>query len=360
MQSAPRSRRATLSAFAAALALIGCQDDEIRVYDAPKAASAPTAPAVTPAAEPRIGWTVPAGWRRLPGTQPLRVATFVAGDGAERLEISVSSFAGAAGGTLANVNRWRGQIGLAPIAEATLANDVTPLTTVGGRGFLVRLAGADAARHVLAAILPDHGGSTWFVKATGPATVLDRHADELRSFAMSFDPSAPAAAQPVPQPSQGAAEPATSGAPTWTVPTHWSESPPASSLVAAAFSIPTDGPDGAKVTVTPLSGEAGGLLANLNRWRGQVGLPPVADAADQPMATVDVDGIAARVVELVGPAAEGAPARALAVALVRQPGADRTWYLRLAGPAPAVAAQREGFLGFVRSLRFPAHGGAGR
>jgi hypothetical protein len=35
-------------------------------------------------------------------------------------------------------------------------------------------------------------------------------------------------------------------------------------------------PDGkAEVTVSAFPGDTGGLLANLNRWRGQIGLEPV-------------------------------------------------------------------------------------
>lgn len=333
--------------LALSLLLVGCQDDEIRVYEAPKAEAAPAE--AKPAPSPGMGWVVPQGWRQVPGAQPLRVATFIAGEADHRLEISVASFAGAAGGILANVNRWREQIGLPPIDDATLADQVTPLTTVGGRGFLVRLAGTDLQHQVLAAILPEHGGATWFVKATGPAARLDQHGDALRSFAMSFDPSAPPAAAPDPQPA-ATAEPAQRGVPAWDVPTHWIATAPTSSLVAAAFTPGSD--SGAQVTVTPLAGEAGGLLANLNRWRSQVGLPPVTEVAAQPLTTLTVGDGSARIVDLVGGAEGTAPARALIVALVAQPGSDRTWYVRLAGPAAIVATQREAFLGFVRSIRF--------
>ena len=137
------------------------------------------------------------------------------------------------------------------------------------------------------------------------------------------------------------------------MPAQWTTTTPTSSLVAAAFSVRSGGADAAAlVTITPLAGEAGGLLANLNRWRTQVGLPAIGAVAEQPLTTVTVGDAGARIVDLAGPGEGSAPARALIVALLREPGSDRTWYVRLTGPATVVAAERDGFLGFVRSIRF--------
>ena len=36
------------------------------------------------------------------------------------------------------------------------------------------------------------------------------------------------------------------------------------------------------VNVSMSSGDCGGLAANVNRWRGQLGLPPVADVLTTP------------------------------------------------------------------------------
>ena len=45
----------------------------------------------------------------------------------------------------------------------------------------------------------------------------------------------------------------------------------------ASFAIPFDGGGSADVSLTKLGGEAGGLLANINRWRGQIALDPISE-----------------------------------------------------------------------------------
>ena len=56
---------------------------------------------------------------------------------------------------------------------------------------------------------------------------------------------------------------------TWKLPEGWKENPP-SEFRVASFKVE----DKADVSVVPLPGAAGGDLSNVNRWRGQVELPP--------------------------------------------------------------------------------------
>lgn len=195
-------RPATLAApLLLAAALAACEDDGVRVYEVaksepaphahapasdPPAASAPptppTAPAPSTAGEP---WSVPSGWRREPGERPMRAATFTAGEGDDAIEIAVSHFPGDAGGLLANVNRWRGQVGLPSVGEEDLRGGLTPFDTPGFRGHTLRLRGAE--QHVLGAIIHEAGADrTWFVKATAPADAADRHEADVFAFARSF------------------------------------------------------------------------------------------------------------------------------------------------------------------------------
>jgi hypothetical protein len=59
----------------------------------------------------------------------------------------------------------------------------------------------------------------------------------------------------------------------WDAPKHWHEKP-ASGMRLATYIIPDKEGDG-EVSIVSISGPAGGLLSNLNRWRGQLQLPPV-------------------------------------------------------------------------------------
>ena len=77
-----------------------------------------------------LKWTLPKGWTDAAGSG-MRYATLkppVPG----RVDVSVVVLPGPAGGELANVNRWRGQIGLAPIDHQALAAARTALETKAG------------------------------------------------------------------------------------------------------------------------------------------------------------------------------------------------------------------------------------
>jgi hypothetical protein len=94
-----------------------------------------------------------------------------------------------------------------------------------------------------------------------------------------------------------------------------------------------------KIAAMSLRGDGGGVLANVNRWRGQVGLSPVSEApapdnSHAPGSTlVDVaktDG-SDRVVAVIVPAGSG------------------TWYFRLRGDSASVERERSAFDAFVRA-----------
>src|SRR5207302_1069371 len=66
-------------------------------------------------ADPPVEWKVPEGWQP-EGGHAERYATFKFGKDAA-LELSVTHFGPESGKLLPNVNRWRGQIGLADVGE---------------------------------------------------------------------------------------------------------------------------------------------------------------------------------------------------------------------------------------------------
>jgi hypothetical protein len=101
------------------------------------------------------------------------------------------------------------------------------------------------------------------------------------------------------------------------------------------------------VSVTVLAGPAGGELANVNRWRGQIGLPPLDGTA--------LEKARGRVESRAGPVAlydftaEGAaPSRVIAGLATF---AGSTWFVKMTGDAAAVAAARTDFLRLLESLR---------
>ncbi len=130
-------------------------------------------------------WTVPAGWAKLDGEKPMRVATFKAGEGANALEVAISVFPGDVGGLLGNINRWRGQVGLGPITQDEIAANVTPFEVAGFTGNTMRLKGE--AQHMLGAAIKEvKAERTWFIKLTGTPAAIDAQEAAFVAFAKSF------------------------------------------------------------------------------------------------------------------------------------------------------------------------------
>ena len=103
----------------------------------------------------------------------MRFAT-IRPDGAQSPEITVVMLAGAAGGELANVNRWRGQVNLGPIDQAGLASARKTLATQIGLVAVHDFAGqGPAAMRMVAALWTDAAGNSWFLKTTGATVAVD-------------------------------------------------------------------------------------------------------------------------------------------------------------------------------------------
>ena len=130
-------------------------------------------------------WTVPADWTKLDGERPMRIATFTAGADATAMEIALSSFPGDTGGLFANVNRWRGQVGLPAVTKDNLMEGLVTFETPGMKVFTMRLKGA--ANQMLGGIVYDEANDrTWFIKATAGAAAVEQHEKSFVAFAQSF------------------------------------------------------------------------------------------------------------------------------------------------------------------------------
>lgn len=187
---------------------IGCdRSDDVRVYQVPKTQHDPgpgrtpveqraersggendvsAQPDRTPQADlpatPRIDYTVPDRWTEQPG-DGMRTAAFSFDGDSGAGQVTLIVLPGQAGGPAANINRWRGQVGLEPLPEQAALESATAITVDGQSGLLVDLAQTEptdsSARRIIAAIVP-HGGSTLFVKMTGPADLLETNRDALK------------------------------------------------------------------------------------------------------------------------------------------------------------------------------------
>lgn len=138
----------------------------------------------------------------------------------------------------------------------------------------------------------------------------------------------------------------------YTVPEGWSEMP-ASSMKLLSLNAGEPPEQVAECSVSAFPGDVGGQLANINRWRRQVGIGPLApEAADGFVEPVTISGMDGWQVDFTGPesAAGGGKAMRVRVSVIEHAG--KSWFFKLMGPAPAVEEELEGYAAFIDSIQF--------
>lgn len=148
--------------------LAGCKQREIHVYTAPK--DAPVAVQGESQTTQLPQWKVPSHWIPQPST-PFRLASFTIPSGSQSADLSISFLNGQAGGLLANINRWRGQIQLMPITQDMLPQHTATLAFPNGKAQIVDMTSADGQTRMLVAIW-EHPEGAWFFKLMGPTAVI--------------------------------------------------------------------------------------------------------------------------------------------------------------------------------------------
>jgi hypothetical protein len=364
------------------IAATGCGRDSVKVYHV-DASDTPTpppvaAPAAMPTAmpdgipapdnrrQPPLQYTLPASWEKKALTQ-MRVASFGISQDGKQADVSVIPLGGMAGNDPANVNRWRGQVGLDSLADAELSKLAEKITVGEQPADLYDLAGTSPgsgdAERIIGVIL-HRDNTAWFFKMTGEAGLVEQQKPAFISFLKSVSfgglaaPSTMDLSQlPPSHPAIGGMNPGLQAAsadagdkPTWIIPVGWQEGQLAQFLVAK-YVIAGAGGAQAAVNVSSLAGDGGGLLPNINRWRQQLGLTPAAETDLAKLATIDASGGKATMIELSGTDGRtGKPARLIGAVL---PLGGQTWFYKLMGDTDLVAQQKEALVKFVQSAKYP-------
>ncbi len=187
-----------------------------------------------------------------------------------------------------------------------------------------------------------------FLRMVGPAEDVEAERERFFTLAASVALSTREEAAPD-EPPEPRAPRTLSKELSWTTPKGWVEKPSSSSM-----RLVTLAPEGAKDTqalVTILSTDAlstaaGGIRANVNRWRAEVGQGPLTEAEVAALPHGTVLGARATYVT-VEPAAAGG--RMVLGAIIGQ--ADRSIFVKMTGPADEVRPEADRFRAFVESLR---------
>jgi hypothetical protein len=354
----------------------GCGRNDVQVYEVAKQQPQQVAgqPAGLPPGHPQTGvappsalhWRLPAGWQEVPPGE-MRVASFrVQGKDGKLADVSVVPLPGLVGHDLENVNRWRDSVGLPPVAEEELAKLAQPVEVAAQPAQLYEQAGitpgAGDKTRILAAILR-RDGVPWFFKMTGDDALVAEQKPAFIEFlkTLTFEPAGASAPLPPSHPPIGsammppgqatpAAAASTQSKPVWQVPPGWQETA-AGQFLAAKYLVKGTGNDQAAVNVSTSSGDGGGLVENVNRWRMQLGLERLAESEINKLVTPLNVGVGKAVlVDMAGADPQTGQKTRLVAAVVAQ--GSQTWFYKLMGSEPLVQREKDAFSQFVQTARY--------
>ncbi len=341
----------------------GCSKEEIKVYRVDKEAAPSVSPMGNEIPPPEVAehleWTTPSGWEQK-APSSMRYGSFaISGKNGAQADLSVISLAGEAGGVLANINRWRDQLGLSPITEGQLSDNFTQVEVLDTKVVLVDFANSNPSdgkvkTRMLAAILP-HGPSTWFFKMTGDDSLVEAQKTRFTQFLKSLRFTGA-----FPSPMMGAGDsmpslsrPSGTQALSWKLPAGWKEME-ASGMRKGSFLVSGKQGMQADVSIISLPGNAGGFLPNVNRWRGQISLPPLTEEEFSKFAAYfDVRGEQALLVDMLSQSVlekKTSRTRVIGSILVKE---GQCWFFKMMGDDALVESQKEAFTNFVKSVEIP-------
>jgi hypothetical protein len=361
-----RARNSVVILFVV-LALAGCKRNEVKVYQVSNeqqpapAQNGIATPVQTVNPQPQLQFILPANWQEKTPSQ-MRVASFaITNENGQTADVGVIPLQ-TGRDDLALVNMWREQMELPVLTNETAAetisvgNDSAKFFDIASDAPIID--GKFRAR-ILVAELP-RGGTNWFFKMTGEDSFVVSQEENFLQFlkSVSFAENAPAqTAIATGTENQNANLSVNS---IWTIPSDWQSQPP-SQFLLAEFLVTGTNSTTAEVNVAELAGEGGGALANVNRWHGQLGLNALnemelahldpTDLANPNPKNVLPDGSHFVLVDFTGiDSKTGQPAR-LVGAIVPQNG--QTWFYKLMGDPQIVAQQKDAFLKFIQSAKYP-------
>ncbi|WP_432797055.1 hypothetical protein [Poriferisphaera sp. WC338] len=132
---------------------------------------------------------------------------------------------------------------------------------------------------------------------------------------------------------------------TYTAPKSWTEQP-ATQFLTAAFTT-GEGDQTIRITISSLTGNAGGRIPNINRWRGQLSLPPITDIAQQPEQHIDLpSGIHCSLYDMQS----ADKTQSFLIAYLPVPAQNKTYFIKAAGSSPAIGELKPAFITFLNSI----------
>ncbi len=136
------------------------------------------------AANDKLEFEKPEGWTETAGNQ-FSLKAFEVVEGDERIDITVSA---TGGDLLANMDRWRMQVGLPGFTEEEFAKAFQTREVNGLPAQFIEMHSAKDAekkQSILGVVVPA-GERTWFIKLRGSTSLAERERERFEAFAKSL------------------------------------------------------------------------------------------------------------------------------------------------------------------------------
>ena len=333
-------RSAFLLACIATLLSSCGEDPEVRSYTADNHYEGPV-----------VSWVMPEQWGENPGMSGIMAGSFhIKTPMGPRGRIGVMPFRESVE-TTQIVNMFARELGHTDYNESS----VQPLIAhkkLGDRSFeVIRLedmSGEEGPQKTALLALYRHNAQTWLFPFIADRVLVDKELENFYSFLQSTTLRAGKTPVRAIAPSLPPAQPASSGhQPTWDAPEHW-ERKPATQMRVGNYAVSNEAGEALDFSITSFPGEVGGILANVNRWLGQVGMSPTDEQGlSQYLSDRMIDEKPAKLV-----LAES-DEQALYAAILLHKG--RSWFLKLMGDVNLARAEKENFLGLIDSFCLGDH-----
>jgi len=321
--------------------LVSCGEQaEVQSYEAPNHYKGPV-----------VTWKLPDQWGENPGMSGMMAGSFhIKTELGPRGRIGVMPFRESVE-TTQTVNMFGRELGHADYNESSVKSLVFS-KNLGGRTFeMARLedkaSNEQPPRSALLALYKQNG-QTWLFPFIADRELIDQQLDNFHTFLQSttlragkdpvraIAPSLPPA-QPTNSPHQ----------PTWEAPAHW-EQKPTTQMRIGNYSVSNDNGENLDFSITSFPGEVGGILANVNRWLGQVGMEPTdQNGLSKYLTDRTVDEKPAKLV-----IAESEESALYAIILFHK---ERSWFLKLMGDIGLAQEEKENFLSLADSFCLGDH-----
>jgi hypothetical protein len=130
-----------------------------------------------------VKYTLPEGWQELPAG-PVASAKIGIRDGGKEAQVAITSIGGGMlGGLLANVNRWRQEVSLAPLTEADLKSLGDKSLSIDQKPAKMLDLSGSSQRSVV--VWLEHNDSMWYFKLRGDREVVAKNLKKYETFLQS-------------------------------------------------------------------------------------------------------------------------------------------------------------------------------